>query len=352
MPAVRVGEIADFLGARYEGDRGLMITGVRPLSTATAEHLSFLSNPRYAAQLEESRAGAVLVSEDHPGDDRRYVRVAKPYYELSRVLTRWFSEVPHPDEGVAESAFIHPTATLGSRVRVGHFVSVAEGASIGDGAILHDGVRIGAGSKVGAASILYANVVVYHGVTIGARCIVHGGCVLGADGFGFATEQGIHHKIPQIGGVRIGDDVEIGANTTIDRGALEDTVIGDGTKIDDQVMIGHGAQFGRGCILVAETAISGSTRAGDYVVFGGRSGAAGHLTIASGVQIAANGVAMKSLRKAGIYAGIPARPLSEHQRTEAGVRRIGKLRRRVAALERTVGVTSAAEESRGNHSDD
>lgn len=352
MPAVRVGEIADFLGARYEGDRGLEISRVRPLSVAGPHDLSFLSNPRYAAQLKESRAGAILISEDHPETEARFLRVAKPYYELSRVLTRWFSEVPGPVEGIAEPSFVHPGATLGAGVRIGRFVSVGEGAVLGDRVVLHDGVRIGEGSRIGADSVLYPNVVVYHGVTIGERCILHGGCVIGADGFGFATEGGIHHKIPQIGGVRIGNDVEVGASSAIDRGALEDTVIGDGTKIDDLVIVAHGVQTGRGCILVAQTGISGSTRLGDYVVFGGQGGAAGHLTIASGVQVGARGVVMKSLRDPGVYSGFPARPAAEFQRAEAGIRRIGKLMRRVAALERVVGVTPAAEDSSGNDSDD
>lgn len=350
MPAVGIGEIADFLEARYGGDRRLEIRGVRPLSVAGPHELSFLSNPRYAAQLEESRAGAVLVSDDHPGEDPRYVRVAKPYFALSRVLQRWFAAIPLPDPGVSADALVHPTAEVAGDVRIAPFATVAAGARIGAGAVLFEGVRIGAGVTIGEGAVLHPNVVVYHGCSVGRRSILHSGVVIGADGFGYATEDGVHHKIPQIGSVRVGDDVEIGANTTIDRGALDDTVIGDGSKIDNLVTVGHGARTGRGCILVAQVGISGSTELGDHVVMGGQAGAAGHLTIASGAQVAARAAVMKSVTRAGVWAGVPARPLREYQKTEAALRRIGSLIRRVRAVEEAVGVTRQSGEWSGNDS--
>ena len=352
MPAAGIGEIADFLEARYEGDRELEIRGVRPLSIAGSHDLSFLANSRYAAQLKDSRAGAILVSEDQAGDDPRYLRVAKPYFALARVLHRWFSAIPLPDEGVAGSASIHGSAVIGNGVRVAAQVTIAEGAKIGDRCVLFEGARIGAGVVIGEDSILYPNVVVYHGCTIGRRVIIQGGAVIGGDGFGFATEGGIHYKIPQIGAVRIGDDVEVGANTTIDRGALEDTVIGDGTKIDNCVTVGHGARLGRGCMIVAGVGIAGSADLGDYVVIGGHGGVAGHIRVAGGTQIAANSSVMKSIRNPEVLAGIPARPIREYQKSQAAVRRIGNLMRRVRAVEVAVGLADNSGDLSGNDSDD
>lgn len=351
MPAVRVGEIADLLAARYEGDRGLEISAVRPLAVAGPHDLSFLSNPRYANQVEESRAGAILVPEDYPRHADRLVRVRQPNLALARVLERWFAAVPQPPAGVSPLASIDPDAVIGKDVRIGAFVSVGAGVVIGDGVILHDGVRVGAGTRIGEGSVLHANVVVYHGCSIGRRCILHSGAVIGADGFGYATSEGIHHRVPQIGGVVLEDDVDVGANTTIDRGSIEDTVIGEGTKIDNLVMIAHGVRIGRGCLIVAQVGLAGSARLGDFVVMGGQSGTAGHLEIAGGTQFAARSVAMKSIREPGIYAGFPARPLREYQRAEAGLRRLSRLIRRVAALERAAGITNS-EGKRGNDSDD
>lgn len=324
MPAVRLGQIAALVGARLLGDPELMIEGVRTLSDAGARDLSFLANPKYADQLSATSAGAVLVKDEHPSTTAAKLVVDDPYFALVRVVREWFATIPGP-EGIAASARIAPAAIVHESAGIGDNVVIGGGSSIGARTIIHPGVVIGPNCTIGEDTVLYANVTIYHGTVIGARCIIHSGAVIGADGFGFATVDGVHHKLPQIGVVRIGDDVEIGANTTIDRATLGETVIGDGTKIDNLVQIAHNVRMGKHCILVSQVGIAGSTELGDYVVFGGQAGAAGHLTIGSHVQVAAQSAVMKDFEGPAKIGGSPARPLSEHLRLEASLRRLPEL---------------------------
>jgi UDP-3-O-[3-hydroxymyristoyl] glucosamine N-acyltransferase len=198
---------------------------------------------------------------------------------------------------------------------------------------IFDGCHVGPDCVVGEGSLLYPNVTVYHGCLIGRRCILHSGVVVGSDGYGFATSGGGHHKIPQVGIVRIEDDVEVGAGTTIDRATLGETVIGEGTKIDNLVQIGHNVRIGKHCLLVAQVGIAGSTEIGDHVVFGGQSGAGGHLKIASNVKVGSRAAVMKSWEEEVTLSGTPARPLQEHLRAEALIRRLPKMQERIEKLE-------------------
>lgn len=332
MPAVTLGQIADFIGAQFSGDRNFTIRGVKPLSEAAPDELSFLANSKYAPQLDTTTAGAVLLKEPASGFAGHQLIVADPHLAVARVVAEWFAEVPHP-QAISERAAIAPTARIGANVSIGAFAVIGDEVEIGDGAIIHENVVIGRGAVIGAGTIIYPNVTIYHRCIIGARCIIHGGVTIGADGYGFATVDGVHHKIPQIGIVRIGNDVEIGANSTIDRAALGETVIGDGTKIDDLVMIAHNVKIGRHCLLVSQVGIAGSTEIGDYVVFGGQAGAAGHLKIGSGVQVAAQSAVMKDFDGPAKVGGSPARPLSEHLRVEASLRRVPELIQKVNRLE-------------------
>lgn len=333
MPSVTAGEIADLVEGEYGGDRSRSITGARPLADAGPEDLSFLANARYQSQLATTRAGLVLVESGMAGESARWIRVRDPYFALARVLQRFFAEIPLP-EGISPLASVHETAKIGTDVRIGPFATVGAGAVLGDGVVLFEGVSIGAGAMVGAGTRIYANAVIYHRCIVGSRCIIHGGVVIGGDGFGFATQGGVHHKIPQIGIVRIEDDVEVGAGTTIDRAALGETVIGAGTKIDNLVQIGHNARVGKGCLIVAQVAIAGSAEMGDYCALGGQSGLSGHIRIGNQVMVAAQSAVMKDFDGPATVAGTPARPLREHLRTEAVLRRIPELVSRVDALER------------------
>ncbi|HKB79702.1 MAG TPA: UDP-3-O-(3-hydroxymyristoyl)glucosamine N-acyltransferase [Thermoanaerobaculia bacterium] len=303
MPAVPISEIVALVGGRYSGPGDLLIRGVAPLADAAADQLAFLGNAAYAPQVAETKAGAVLVPDDFPGDDPRFIRVKVPHGALAEVLDRWFN-TRRVAAGVSPLASIATSATIGRNVAVGAFTSVGEHAEIGDD------------------TILYPNVTIYDGCKIGRRCILHSGVIVGSDGFGFVPEAGRHRKIPQIGIVRIEDDVEIGANTTVDRAALGETVIGEGTKIDNLVQIGHNVRIGRHCILVSQVGIAGSTQVGDHAVIAGQAGVAGHLTIGAGAQIGAAASVFHDVSAGEKVFGTPAVPFREWARRDVLLKRL------------------------------
>jgi UDP-3-O-[3-hydroxymyristoyl] glucosamine N-acyltransferase len=321
MPEVSLGEIVDFVGGAYSGPRDALVTGVAPLADATERQLSFLANPKYAPQLASTRAAAVLAAPDVAGE--RTIRVENPYFAMSRVVARWFAERPAP-YGISEHAAVSKWANLGANVAVGPFTSIGENVTIGANAIIYGNVSIEPGTTIGDETIIYPNVSIYHATRIGKRCIIHSGVVIGSDGYGFALHEGRHHKIPQIGSVRIEDDVEIGAGTTIDRGALGETVIGEGTKIDNLVQIGHNVRIGKHCLLVSQVGVAGSTELGDYVVVAGQSGFSGHLKIGNRVQVAAKSAVLDDVPDDAKVMGTPAVPFREFARREAMLRRLAR----------------------------
>jgi UDP-3-O-[3-hydroxymyristoyl] glucosamine N-acyltransferase len=323
MPTVPLGEIVDFVGGRYAGDRNRRVTAVAPLAEALEGQLSFLSNRKYAAQLAQTKAGAILVPKNLEGENERWIRVDDPYFAIARIMTRWFSERPMP-KGVSPHASIASSARVGSNVAIGPFTTIGDNVVIGDNVTIFQGVSIEAGSSVGEGCILYPNVVIYDGTRIGRRCIIHAGVVIGSDGYGFAMHDGKHHKIPQIGIVRIEDDVEIGAGTTIDRAALGETVIGEGTKIDNLVQIGHNVKIGKHCLLVSQVGIAGSTELGDHVFVAGQSGFSGHLKIGHRVQVAAKSAVLEDVPDDTKVMGSPAVPFNEFARRHAAVKRLAK----------------------------
>jgi len=322
MPDVSLGEIADFVGGAYSGPRDVRVVGVAPLSDATERHISFLSNPKYAGQLPQTRAAAVLVAKDVDGDGK-YIRVDNPYLAMARVVTRWFAEKPAP-YGISPHAVISKWANLGANVAVGPFTSIADNVTIGANSIIYGNVTIEAGSTIGENTILYPNVSIYHGSKIGSRCILHSGVVIGSDGYGFAFHEGRHHKIPQVGIVRIEDDVEIGSGSTVDRAALGETVIGQGTKIDNLCHVGHNVKIGKHCLLVAQVGIAGSSTLGDYVVIAGQSGVSGHVTIGNRVQIAGKSAVFDDVPDDAKVMGVPAVPFNEFARRLATIKRLAK----------------------------
>jgi UDP-3-O-[3-hydroxymyristoyl] glucosamine N-acyltransferase len=323
MPAVPVGDIVDFVGGQFEGDKKRRIMAVASLGEAREEHLGFLSNRKYVAQLAETKAGAILVPQNLSGQDERWIRVDDPYFAFARIMTRWFAERPMPT-GVSPQASIAASASLGTNVAVGPFVTIGDQVVIGNNVTIFQGVSIEAGSTIGNDSIIYPNVVIYHGTRIGHRCIIHAGVVIGSDGYGFAMHQGKHHKIPQIGIVRIEDDVEIGAGSTIDRAALGETVIGEGTKIDNLVMVAHNVKVGKHCLLVSQVGIAGSTELGDHVFVAGQSGFSGHLKIGHRVQVAAKSAVLADVPDDTKVMGSPAMPFNEFARRHAALKRLAK----------------------------
>jgi UDP-3-O-[3-hydroxymyristoyl] glucosamine N-acyltransferase len=323
MPTVSLGDIVDFVGGSFAGDRERGISAVAALSDARPDQLSFLSHPKYSAQLPLTKAGAILVARNVEGGDARWIRVDHPYLEFARVTNQWFGKRPMP-QGVSPLASISATAKLGSNVAVGPFVTVGEDVVVGSGVTIFQGVSIEAGSAVGDDCIIYPNAVIYDGTRIGRRCIIHAGAIIGSDGYGFTFHNGKHHKIPQIGIVRIEDDVEIGASTTIDRAALGETVIGEGTKIDNLVQIGHNVKIGKHCLFVSQVGIAGSAELGDYVAAGGQSGVSGHLKIGRGAQIAGGSKVFADLPDGCKVMGDPAVPIREYVRNQAAFKRLGQ----------------------------
>jgi UDP-3-O-[3-hydroxymyristoyl] glucosamine N-acyltransferase len=315
-PAVPLSQIVSFVSGQYSGPADVDIDGVLPLSEAGERHISFLSNPKYAPQLETTRAAAVLVANDLPGDSPNWIRVANPYLAMATTVARFFASRPRPN-GISNKAEIASSAKLGNGVAIGPFVSVGEDAVIGDDVVIYPHVTIEANAVIGDGTIIYPQVSIYYGCKIGRRCIIHSGVVIGSDGYGFATDdKGVHHKIPQVGIVRIEDDVEIGAGTTIDRAALGETVIGEGTKIDNLVQIGHNVRIGKRCLLVAQVGIAGSTTLGESVQVGGQSGFAGHLKIGDRARVYSKSAVFEDV-PAGVWVrGIPAVSQREYVRQQ------------------------------------
>jgi UDP-3-O-[3-hydroxymyristoyl] glucosamine N-acyltransferase len=334
MPSAPLSDIVSFVRGRYDGPE-VTIDGVAPLSEATATQLSFLSNPKYASQVFDSKAAAILVANDVANDHEaaRLIRVENPYFAMASVVTRWFAERPKP-VGFSPLAFIADTVTLGEGVSIGPFVSIGDRVVIGDNVTIYAHVTIEPDSVIGDGTTIYPNVSIYYASRIGKRCILHSGVVIGSDGYGFAQHEGRHHKIPQIGTVRIEDDVELGAGTTVDRGALGETVIGEGTKIDNLVQIGHNVKIGKHCLLVSQVGIAGSTELGDHVVVAGQSGFAGHLKIGARAQVAAKSAVLRDVPPDMKVMGNPAIAFGEFSRREVWLRRLPELARKLTQVER------------------
>ena len=313
-------EICQAIGVEYSGE-DRTITGINTLGEAASGELSFFHNEKYRKDLPRTHATAVLIEERFAGELPEGVialRTEEPYLKLA-LATELFAHpigIESEPPSLSGECRIDPTARFGTKVVIGAGTVVMAGAYIGDNCV------------IGEDCLIHPNVTIYHGSRIGNRCILHSGCVVGSDGYGFAhTRDGRHVKFHQLGRTILGDDVEIGANTTIDRGALGDTVIGSGTKIDNQVQIGHNTVMGEHCLIVAQTGISGSTKLGRNVIMGGQSATAGHLEIGDFATLAARSAATKSLEGGKTYAGVPAMEIRLWRKQQAVLMRLAKGRK-------------------------
>lgn len=305
-------EIAELVGGRLEGgDLGreaLSITGVNTLANANARQVSFLANQKYRDDIATTGAAAVLVSEQGTFDSScPLIRVADPYLAFAKLQRYFYPEIAasglrHASAVIADSAKLAADVDIGANAVIGDGVSIGEGSRIGAGCIIGDGVSIGCGC------LLHPGSIVAHGCVLGDAVYLQSGAVIGSDGFGYAWSGQQHLKIPQVGRVILEDDVEIGANTTIDRGAIGDTVIERGVKLDNQIQVAHGVRIGAMSVMASQTGISGSTEIGRGCQFGGQVGIAGHLKIGDGVKLAAKSGVMSDLEPGGTYAGAPAMP--------------------------------------------
>lgn len=326
-------EIAELVGGTLVGDGSVRVSGVNGIKQAGPKDLTFLAHPKYRTYLDTTQAAAVLVTLDTPELQIPAIRVKNPYVALSTLLTLIEAEMLRHPVGHHPTAVIGKNVTLGANVALGPHVVLEDDVTIGDNAILYAGVFVGWGSSIGPSSVLYPNVVVREGVRVGARCIIHAGTVIGSDGFGFVFSEGRQIKIPQIGGVVLEDDVEVGANSAVDRAAVGLTTIGQGTKIDNLVQIGHNVQIGKNCVISGQSGIAGSATIGNYVALGARAGVAGHLEIGDGVMVGALSGVTKTIASGKVVSGFPAKPHEDEKRIQASLRSVPALLRRMKELE-------------------
>lgn len=323
---MQVEQIAKLLAARFEGDGALSIASGNDVALAGPNEIAFVEGPKAAQAAAASRAGCLLAPENlEIPAGRTVIRVPKARNAFARILQQLHPD-PKPEPGIHPTAVVAETAAIGPDVAIGPHAVVGESAAIGEGTVIGPGVTIGEGSKLGNNCRVHPRVTIYPGVTVGDRAILHAGCVLGSDGFGYVLEQGRYEKFPQIGRVEIGKDVEIGANACVDRGALGATVIGDGTKLDNMVHIGHNCRLGRHVVIAAQTGLSGGVIVEDYVVMGGQVGISEKAKIETKAIVGAQcGILPHKVLEAGqTFWGTPARPHREHLQKLALVNRLPK----------------------------
>lgn len=331
----RLGEVAQALGAELRGDPDLLVSGLATLQAAGPDQLSFLANPAYAKYLADTRAAAVILSPEAVANRPTNVLLLdNPYLGYAR-LSHWFDPAPIAPPGIHPAAVVDPGATIAASASVGPNAVIETDAVIGDRVAVGAGSVIGARTSVGPGSVIRPRVTLAHDVVIGQRCHILSGAVIGSDGFGFANEKGQWHRIAQLGRVILGDDVEVGANTTIDRGALDDTIIGNGVKLDNLIQIAHNVSIGDHSAMAAMVGIAGSTRIGSHCVFGGASGVAGHLDIASQVHLTGMTLVTGDIREPGVYSsGTSADTNRQWRKNAVRFRQLDTLARRIKELEK------------------
>jgi UDP-3-O-[3-hydroxymyristoyl] glucosamine N-acyltransferase len=329
-------EIARFLEGEVVGDENVVITGICGIKEAGPGDITFLANPKYLSLLETTQASAVITSRDIKSTSKPIIRTESPSLAFAKMVSLIEpQDIKHP-KGIHPTAIIGKDVTLGKNVSLGPYTVIEDRVCLGDNTIIYAGCYIGCNTKIGKNALIYANVSIREQVVIGERVIIHSGTVIGSDGFGFATLEGIHHKIPQIGTVVIEDDVEIGANVTIDRARFDKTVIGKGTKIDNLVQIAHNVVIGENSIIVAQAGISGSTVIGKGVTLAGQAGLVGHIRIGDGAVVAAQAGVTKSVAANTLVSGYPAKPHNIAKRINACVQNLPKLYDTVAWLKKKI----------------
>lgn len=325
--------IAQSIGGTVMGDGSIALAGFAPASSARAGDLTFAETEEFFAQAEKSAASAILVDGDFASATKTLIRVPKARIGFARALALFFPDPAYPP-GIHPTAVIDPTAQIDPAAHVGPLCVVEAHAKIAARAVLRGQNHIGPRCVIGEDCLLFPHVTLYSGTQLGQRVRLHAGAVIGSDGFGYVLDQGAHRKVPQVGNVVIQDDVEIGANVTIDRGALGPTVIGKGTKIDNLVQVAHNVRVGEHCLLVSQVGIAGSTKLGDYVTLAGQVGLAGHLKLGSRVTVAAQSGVMHDIPDGQTWLGAPAQPDRQTKRQMLAIQRLPELLRRVSELER------------------
>jgi UDP-3-O-[3-hydroxymyristoyl] glucosamine N-acyltransferase len=335
--SLTLAELAARISARIEGPGDVVVSGIAPIDEAGPGQVTFISQGKYAAAAKVSKASGIIAKEAIPGVEATFLLSSNPYYAFAAAL-EIFHPPYKPDAGISPKADVHPSARIGDGVTVSAFVSIGENSSIGEGTILYPGVVIGRNVRIGAGCRIYPSVVVYDECAIGNRAILHAGCVIGSDGFGFAPSPTGFKKILQVGTVEIEDDVELGANTTVDRAALGVTRIGRGTKLDNLVQVGHNVVIGSDTVIAAQAGISGSCKVGSRVMIGGQAGLAGHLEIEDGIMLGAKCGVPDTLKvsTSKVWSGIPAMPHGTWLRMATLLPKLPELFKRVSRIEKNI----------------
>lgn len=329
-----VKELAQFLGGTVIGDENREISDVKGLAEAGSDDISFAVEP-YTEYLPQVHAGAVITEKEYPAGDNTLVLVENPRLAFSKLL-----ELFHPRQSVKQG--IHPTAVVDESANIGEntavmaYAVIGKNVRIGAGSVVYPYVFIGDNVTIGANAAIYPGAVIMENTVMGDNAVIRAHAVIGGEGFGFATKDGKHTRIPQIGNVTIGDDVEIGACTTIDNGTLGSTKVGRGTKIDNLVHLGHNVEIGEDCFVIAQTGIAGSTKVGNHVVFAGQTGCTGHITIGDNVTFAGKSGIVGNVASNTVNAGFPARPHIEWSRTQVYIKKLPDLAKTVKALEKRI----------------
>src|SRR5215831_10322032 len=333
---MKVRDLAAVLAGSFQGDGEREVKGVSALEDAGPEDLSFLSSAKFLAKAQSSSAGCLLTPESYTGSGT-FIRVRDPRAAVARAIALLYPSPKRPS-GVHPTAVIAPTARVAASASIGPHVVIGEGAHVGESCVIAPGCVIGDRSSLGDHCLLHASVAIYHDVRIGRHVILHSGCVIGADGFGFVLAAGHYEKFPQVGRVEIGDRVEIGANSCVDRAALGVTSIGEGTKLDNMVHVGHNCKIGRHVVVAAQTGFSGGVEIGDYAVIGGQVGVGdkarieARATLGSGCGV----LTSKIVRSGETVWGTPARPLKQHLEALANLARLPEIRKEMAELKRRI----------------
>jgi UDP-3-O-[3-hydroxymyristoyl] glucosamine N-acyltransferase len=346
---VTVNDAAQALGGTVHGDGTQPLSGMASLTDAKPGDISFFANPKYAPCLLTTKATAVLVAAHEPSASVTQIVVANPDYAFARIVEAFGPKPVPPPVGIHPTAIIGERVTLGANLAIGPYAVVAAGAVIGDGTVLYPHTYVGDSARIGAGCVLHPQVTVRERCVVGDRVILHAGVVVGSDGFGYATIEGVHHKIPQVGIVVIEDDVEIGSNTTLDRARFGRTRVGKGSKIDNLVQIAHNVEIGTNSIVVAQVGIAGSTKVGNNVILSGQAAIAGHITIGDGAIVTGRAGVSKSIPPKLVVRGTPAQDIKTAQAQEVAVRRlpgtqlaVKELLTRVEELERRLAALTAA----------